>query len=461
MADQKLTDLPSFTPIVTDLLYGVDDPGGTPASGQTTIDAVLGLYDARTATMTNKTVSDALTVGGDADAEQLIIKRGATQGLDTPSLVLEANGGTNDVVFAADSTLNTLLITESISTTVTGTGNIVLGLGTAGDALTSGTNNTLVGSNSGQSITTGDANACFGFRAGEALTTGTNNLAIGTSALRSATTPNNNVAIGSTALRDLVSSNSNVAVGSNAALTTTGANNVAIGTNALLANVANSFNMAIGASALVNSTSDANTAVGQNAGGGVSTGANNTAIGRGALSLGAITGTSNSCVGVFSLQELTGASTSNVGIGFRALEDLQTGSENVAIGAFAGQGSSLHDKSGGVFIGYSAGENENTSNKLYIANSNTTTPLIYGEFDNDILTCNGRFNATDGIKTQVSTDNVSDPPTDAELDTAFGTPATLGEGFIGILDDNSADTDVWLCYTSDTSWFYLQGTKAV
>lgn len=74
----------------------------------------------------------------------------------------------------------------------------------------------------------------------------------------------------------------------------------------------------------------------------------------------------------------------------------------------------------------------------------------------------GIVNATaEGLRTKVSTANVSDPPTDAELDSAFGTPAALGEGFIGILDDNSADTDVWLCYTSDTSWYYLQGTKAV
>jgi len=66
-----------------------------------------------------------------------------------------------------------------------------------------------------------------------------------------------------------------------------------------------------------------------------------------------------------------------------------------------------------------------------------------------------------GLRTKYSEANVSDPPTDAELDSAFGTPATVGSGFVGVLDDNSDDTDVWLCYTSDTSWFYLQGTKAV
>lgn len=60
----------------------------------------------------------------------------------------------------------------------------------------------------------------------------------------------------------------------------------------------------------------------------------------------------------------------------------------------------------------------------------------------------------------IDTTNVSDPPTDAELDAAFGTPADLGPGYVRVLDDNSADTDVWLVWTSDTSWYYLQGTKA-
>lgn len=41
MADTKLTGLAAFTPEATDLLYGVDDPGGTPVSGQFTVSALL------------------------------------------------------------------------------------------------------------------------------------------------------------------------------------------------------------------------------------------------------------------------------------------------------------------------------------------------------------------------------------------------------------------------------------
>lgn len=66
-----------------------------------------------------------------------------------------------------------------------------------------------------------------------------------------------------------------------------------------------------------------------------------------------------------------------------------------------------------------------------------------------------------GLNTKVSVADVADPPTDAELDAAFGEPAALGAGFIGILDDNSGDADVYICYTSDGSWYYLKGTKAV
>ncbi|MBA4371866.1 MAG: hypothetical protein C0402_03280 [Thermodesulfovibrio sp.] len=65
-----------------------------------------------------------------------------------------------------------------------------------------------------------------------------------------------------------------------------------------------------------------------------------------------------------------------------------TGSNNTFIGYNAGSGA-LVTGSGNVFIGKGAGENEDTSNKLYIANTNTFYPLIYGEFDNAAVTIYG------------------------------------------------------------------------
>jgi len=44
-----------------------------------------------------------------------------------------------------------------------------------------------------------------------------------------------------------------------------------------------------------------------------------------------------------------------------------------------------------VFIGDEAGYYEEGSNKLYISNSNTSAPLIYGEFDNKLVEINGKL----------------------------------------------------------------------
>jgi|GEM_PF-5592836 len=54
-------------------------------------------------------------------------------------------------------------------------------------------------------------------------------------------------------------------------------------------------------------------------------------------------------------------------------------SNNVFIGHQSGQNNT---GSGNVFLGYNSGMNEIGSNKLYIANSGTTAPLIYGDFNN-------------------------------------------------------------------------------
>jgi len=48
-------------------------------------------------------------------------------------------------------------------------------------------------------------------------------------------------------------------------------------------------------------------------------------------------------------------------------------------------------------------------------------------------------------------------PTDAQLDSAFGTPASLGRGFIGTVDDNDGSTASVLCWTTDSAWFHVVG----
>jgi hypothetical protein len=76
------------------------------------------------------------------------------------------------------------------------------------------------------------------------------------------------------------------------------------------------------------------------------------------------------------------------------------------------------------------------------------------------FTAKGDF-STAGINTEQSVTNVHDTtPTDAELDTAFGTPATVGRGFIGTIDDNDASTIGYICWATDANWFWVIGTKA-
>ena len=85
-------------------------------------------------------------------------------------------------------------------------------------------------------------------------------------------------------------------------------------------------------------------------------GESNTFIGYGAGSL-ADGGEDNTCLGV-----LAGASNN-------------TGKSNVFLGTASGGNNTTGSKN--VFIGYKAGRDEKGSNKLYIDNSETSTPLMY------------------------------------------------------------------------------------
>jgi len=65
-----------------------------------------------------------------------------------------------------------------------------------------------------------------------------------------------------------------------------------------------------------------------------------------------------------------------------------------------------------------------------------------------------------GFRTIHSEANVTSPPSDAELDAAFGTPAAVGEGFIGLLDDNNAGTAGYMVFSLGGFWWYAAATKA-
>jgi hypothetical protein len=68
--------------------------------------------------------------------------------------------------------------------------------------------------------------------------------------------------------------------------------------------------------------------------------------------------------------------------------------------------------------------------------------------------------STGGVLFKISIANVSNPPTDAELDSIFGNPVLIGN-FVGIVNDNGSNIDVWLCVSTGLNWFYENLTKAV
>jgi hypothetical protein len=67
---------------------------------------------------------------------------------------------------------------------------------------------------------------------------------------------------------------------------------------------------------------------------------------------------------------------------------------NTFIGHYAGYTNSSGE--GNVFLGHDAGYHETGSNKLYIDNSTTSAPLIYGDFSSNRVGINGRL----GVGTQ-------------------------------------------------------------
>ena len=135
-----------------------------------------------------------------------------------------------------------------------------------------------------------------------------------------------------------------------------------------------------------------NLAVGKNSLNLNTTGKSNAVFGNGAL-LSTNGASYNTAVGISSMR-YNNSGENNVAVGFQSNYYNQTGNNNTIIGYKAGYGSNGNSYSGNIFIGYNAGYNETGSDKLYIENSNSSTPLIYGDFLTDTLRVNGWLHTT-------------------------------------------------------------------
>ena len=260
---------------------------------------------------------------------------------------------------------NSVWIGQNTGISNTGGNNVGLGYNSL-NKNTTGSNNLGLGTNTLEENLTGYRNTAVGAAALQKNTSGSFNVGLGASTLQQNLVGSYNVAIGYISLEKNTSGNQNTAIGyASLKNTTTGSNNVGLGTNALAENLTGFSNAAIGGNALIKNID----------------GYQNAAIGY--LSLQKNTsGKNNVGVGSSSNSENT-IGDNNVGIGLNTNRMNQTGSNNTLIGSFAGGGATAHNKSGSVFIGYQAGFNETNSNKLYIENSSSTTPLILGDFSSD------------------------------------------------------------------------------
>lgn len=276
---------------------------------------------------------------------------------------------------------NNFLGVAAGSTNTTGHDNTFIGL-IAGGMNTTGSNNQFIGSWAGYSNTEGSNNNFVGVGAGYSNTTGRNNTFMGIGAGQGHTTGFNNNFIGNYAGYSGSGGNNNTFLGSYAGYRNAqGSSNIFLGTSAGYNNIDGILNVFVGHYAgYSSSTASHNTFLGIYAGVSNLTGAYNTLLGHSA--------------------------------GYAKTE----GNSNTFVGYFAGHSNGTG--SGNVFLGHHAGYNEAGSNKLYIDNSTTASPLIHGDFATNRLTFNGSVTVT-GNLTKGSGSFVQPHPSDPAKEVVY------------------------------------------
>jgi hypothetical protein len=248
-----------------------------------------------------------------------------------------------------------------------------------------GNYNTFIGQMAGRLNTTGGENTCLGFRAGY-MNNASGNVFLGSRAGYSNTTGDGNTFLGWKAGYFNSTGSDNTFLGDHAGYSsTTGDGNTFLGDHAGYSHTSGDTNTFVGAGAgFSNTTGYSNTYVGLDAGYASSEGYGNTYIGKGAGRASTTSGY-NTFLGLHAgYYNTTGSNNTCVGVG--AGFNNSTGHGNTFVGLDAGLwGAGSYN----VFIGKAAGAWEEGSNRLYIDNSDTTRPLIWGDFSNDRVVISG------------------------------------------------------------------------
>jgi hypothetical protein len=273
--------------------------------------------------------------------------------------------------------VNTYYGENAGNTTMTGAYNSFFG-NLAGNKNTSGYGNTFLGTAAGYLNTTGFTNTFVGRSAGQHNTTASNNTFLGYATGCLNTTGDSNTFVGYLAGYLTTTGANNVFVGRSAGEKNTAASgNTFIGYLAGNKNTEGSSNTFVGYTAGSNNNQDANTFLGYAAGFSNTGGLYNSFTGYGAGYSNTVGGR-NICVGAWTGYANTKGER-NTFLGQGAGSNNTIGECNTFVGQATG-GSNITG-SRNVFLGYCAGFQETGSDKLYIDNSQTTTPLIYGNFN--------------------------------------------------------------------------------
>ncbi|MBN2790611.1 MAG: tail fiber domain-containing protein [Candidatus Delongbacteria bacterium] len=376
--------------------------------------------------------------------------------------------------------------------------NIFLGLNSgistvpAGE--TSGESNVFLGNLSGGVNVSGAANVFAGYKSGFSNYNGHKNCFIGQESGYKNYSGIENVFIGYQAGYNNYDGDRNVFLGYRSGVQNiSGVRNVFIGYESGTSNGTGWGNTFVGeASGMSNTDGYGNSYFGRNSAASISTGDYNTVMGNESIAANQ-SGSFNSCYGAFSGKWNYSSGSSNSLFGYQAGYGVAvssntysnnsyfgtqsgfsttTGSDNSYFGYQSGYNNNTG--TGNVFIGYQAGYNETGSELLYIDNSSTTQPLIYGDFDSDYV----RFNADISVKNQTSLNHL-DVTGQTDLNggvnvigdaTITGTRASvihpMGQTTNGLFIQSSynSNTDSWHFYQSTvdnlTLWYNttLRGT---
>jgi hypothetical protein len=315
--------------------------------------------------------------------------------------------------------LNTAIGNRSMAINTTGSSNVAIGAFSLTSNQTGSDNaaigdsalnrnlsgeNTAVGSRALANNTIGAQNTSVGSRAGYSNTNGFENTSVGANALKENVTGILNTVVGANALSQSSLSNQNAVLGAEALTNRHAQQTTAIGqyagyrSSTTLNNV--NSDVFIGFMAGINTLGDSSTFIGNEAGSG-SIGDNNVMLGL--RSRFSSTGSHNLVIGNYAGYGSSGNNSTHIGnyAGY-----FSNGSNSVVLGYHAGYGASGDNC---VYIGQQAGSFNALNNLLMIDNSNTSTPLIFGNFATNLLRVNGTLNinnlysfpAADGTPNQV------------------------------------------------------------